>query len=526
MPEMTFPSGIWRRRRARIALVVFLASPAALAGGLDSMLDGMFTQVTNPGVYKSQSRLGVVGGDVSIRMPVRNIEIASFDPVRLSAGCSGLDLHGGSFGFINAQELIAVMRNIVQGAVAALFKIAISAISPQLSSAMSEFSDALRQLNSMFKNSCRIGEAFVNAQKSDNPGAAFEQATEIERKFEAFKAKTASAVDILWRGKTDPKYNQIDRDVDNTVTGNLVWRAMVQTGSPSAVGNLAGTDASLVGALVMSITGTQVIPTSDQWEVGTGSGCATGAATTATTFAGTSMQVCSPNGRTVAAIDANSLLRILRKPQAGDKVIACNADNSDASVSDQFACQKPIETELSADRWMGTDAWVRKMLWGDAQYQPGADSIPPGGIVGNILSGRSLSEDAALASQLAGFRTPALRYLLTVQRSPDGLRKVAEELEPILSAELSVAVARALLTAARRTYSGPPAPNVNKPADFDANVVRFAQAIAREEGTVAEQVKAKAEVFNLIKIYAQNLPGGALPAPVGLGVRYGLSAPK
>lgn len=488
------------------------------------MLDGMFVQVTNPGVYKSQSRLGVVGGDVSIRMPVRNIEIASFDPVRLSAGCSGLDMHGGSFGFINAQELIAVMRNIVQGAVAALFKIAINAISQHLGSAMSEFSDALRQLNSMFKNSCRIGEAFVNAQDSKDPEASFEKATELDKKFKAFKSKAASAWDILWKGKTDADYNRVDADVDNTFVGNLVWRAMVQTGAPGVVGNLAGADPSLVAAFVMSMTGTQVVPSSDKWEVATGGGCASGVATVATTLGGSSMQVCSPNGRTLPAIDPNSLLRVLRNPQAGDKIIGCNSDNSDSNVSDPFACQKPVETELSADRWMGTDAWVRKMLWGDPHYQPGADTSPPGGIVGNIIAGRSLSDDATLVSQLSGFRTPALRYLLTVQRSPEGLRKVAEELEPILSAELAVVLGRSLLAAARRTYSGPPAPGVNKPADFDANVVRFAQAIAREEGTVGEQVKAKSEIFNLIKIYAANLPGGAMPAPVGVGAKYGLGS--
>jgi len=57
---------------------------------LQSSLDSMFSSnATPPQAYNSQSRGGFVGGGLSVRAPISNINAVAFDPPRLAAGCGG-----------------------------------------------------------------------------------------------------------------------------------------------------------------------------------------------------------------------------------------------------------------------------------------------------------------------------------------------------------------------------------------------------------------------------------------------------
>ena len=118
--------------RANVPLAVALAlalgcGPAR--AGLRDALDSMFVaNATRPGAFESQTRGGFVGGSLVARAPIRSINIVTFDAPRLNAGCGGLDLFGGSFSFIDASQLVALLRSIATNAVGALFFIASTAI--------------------------------------------------------------------------------------------------------------------------------------------------------------------------------------------------------------------------------------------------------------------------------------------------------------------------------------------------------------------------------------------------------------
>src|SRR5690606_37988731 len=86
-----------------LALTPLFIAPAHAS--LADELDDMFSNVTAPGSFSTTLRQGWAGGGVGIRAPIRNISVISFDPPRLSAGCGGIDLFGGSFSFINSEQL-------------------------------------------------------------------------------------------------------------------------------------------------------------------------------------------------------------------------------------------------------------------------------------------------------------------------------------------------------------------------------------------------------------------------------------
>src|SRR5665811_1402327 len=101
----------------KITAVIFAASfvisfPAQ--ANMQNALNSMFAaNVTIPGAYQSATRSGFVGGGITLRTPIKPINLFAFDPPRISAGCGGLDMYGGSFSFINSAQFTALLRNIM-----------------------------------------------------------------------------------------------------------------------------------------------------------------------------------------------------------------------------------------------------------------------------------------------------------------------------------------------------------------------------------------------------------------------------
>lgn len=140
-----------------------VTSPFAVsASQLDTALSGMFSNLTGPGPARTPDRTAFVGGGLEMRTPIANINLVTFDPPRISAGCGGLDMFGGSFSFINAAQLVALFRKVAANAIGLAFKAAIDAINPQLGKLMTEFQNLIKDANNVAKNSCALAQIAVN----------------------------------------------------------------------------------------------------------------------------------------------------------------------------------------------------------------------------------------------------------------------------------------------------------------------------------------------------------------------------
>lgn len=228
-----------------IAASALLASVApAHAGGIMADLNRMFMSNSSQATTLStRDRVGVFGGSVTMRTPIKPINLVAFDPPRLNAGCGGVDLYGGSFSFINGQELIAVFRSVASNAAGLAFKAAIKVISPSLDSLITEFQSLLQNINNLAKNSCSLAHLIVDpneraiADAVDGDGSVgsslksmFSDATS------ALKAYNANATDYLTKqGEVNPK------------AGNQTAKAVLASGSSAILGmaGLPNTDGSL-----------------------------------------------------------------------------------------------------------------------------------------------------------------------------------------------------------------------------------------------------------------------------------------
>ena len=128
---------------ALTAAMLMTSSPTLQASSLRGVLDGMFANVTAPDMVSSQFGGAIAAGGAYVRSPITSLQLLYFDPPRIDMGCGGIDLFAGSFSFINADEIVAMLKATANNALGFAFQLAIKSISPQIASTIDLLSDNL-----------------------------------------------------------------------------------------------------------------------------------------------------------------------------------------------------------------------------------------------------------------------------------------------------------------------------------------------------------------------------------------------
>lgn len=435
------------RLRKLCAIVLIAAYSSTALAGLQDALEGMFmATATTPAAYSSQTRGGFVGGGVGVRMPVRNINLVTFDPPRFSAGCGGIDLYGGSFSFINADQLAALFRQIAANAAGALFKLAIDSINPQLGKIMEDFQNKIQQLNSLFKNTCQIANQVV--QTFASPDARSTQANNSATLVESAKGAVTDIFDSIGKIFSSPNSQARASAADNPSGGNLVWKALAQTNAGQWLGNPAAVEGNLVRAneIIMSLTGTVVMPggQADITDAGTGK--------------------VKPETGTVFA-STLTLADLREGSTAGTRVLQILSCGGDAD------CMAPSSATIAFD---GTVGHVNRVLFGDPTgANAGAQSDS---LISNLKSCTTATcFTAAQRSFINAVSVPTLKLLRDVQHSPGAVEAVAIQLVPVIADELAIRLGEAAITATKQTFSG--VKNVTRPPEMDKAIASLEQEV-------------------------------------------------
>lgn len=148
------------------SIATMLSAPVttAHAGFLDKAMGdklGIMSNSTSPNAFQSASRNVISGGSMYVHNKIFNRSIVSLTAPGFNAGCGGLDLFGGSFSFINADQLVQLFRSIAQNAAGFLFMIAVSTISNAISTHIKWFQDLVQKINNLLSNSCKLAQGLV-----------------------------------------------------------------------------------------------------------------------------------------------------------------------------------------------------------------------------------------------------------------------------------------------------------------------------------------------------------------------------
>ena len=365
-----------------------ISAPCAQAGIMAELNEMFMSNSTASGTMTTRDRTAVFGGSVSMRMPIKNINLVAFDPPRMNAGCGGIDLYGGSFSFINGAELIAVFRNVASNAAGLAFKAAIKAISPSLDSLISEFQATLQMMNNLGKNSCSLAHLIVEQGEKaignvlEKDGAVgsvaagmFTDATAALKKFNenapAFLKKT---------GEVTPE------------AGNQVWKAVLSSGTGATLGmvGIANADGSPDDATDPNSLNNRVLVSVLGFEV-SGVNCSTmnEAGTPDTTMVVSANELGRISCRSAATLTLDDFVKGggpgSSRPDNPLQLYKCMNPNGAALTNGGFDPQKCTDVKTDALNYPGIRGWINTMLFGS----PDDTTVAANSIMGIIGAGNT-----------------------------------------------------------------------------------------------------------------------------------------
>lgn len=149
------------------AALLLVAATASAQAWMEDFYSGATLNVTGAGAYRTQASNIYAGGGAVLRMPNRNYTLFQVTPPTLKAGCGGIDAWLGSFGFINKDQFIQLLRNVGQNALGALFMTAIESLSPELAGVLKYLQDQAAKMNNLTVNSCQLGSQLASSLTTD-----------------------------------------------------------------------------------------------------------------------------------------------------------------------------------------------------------------------------------------------------------------------------------------------------------------------------------------------------------------------
>ncbi len=239
-----------------ITIVIWAFSSTAHAGSselLDEMFD-MYLNVTPGQAFETQRRGGMTFGSVVTRNRIVRPNLIAYTPPSIQGGCGGIDLYGGSFSFINKDQLNQALRSIASNALSYAFTLALEGVCPTCMQKMEKLRDWVNEINKEMKDSCRWGKTLVNATGLDEWHNSRIEAARV-------KEEAAGTVDDAFDFLTDfASEKSSDRKTGNPTPVNAVWEAL-QTGNTATWFGAFGDNE--LREVLMSVTGTLVKSATD-----------------------------------------------------------------------------------------------------------------------------------------------------------------------------------------------------------------------------------------------------------------------
>lgn len=207
------------------------SSNAALNSTLDGVFNGMMSNTTSPSEYQTMRRGVLSGGRISARTNIVRANLVYLDPPSISAGCGGIDIFGGSFSFINKDQLINLARATAQNAIGLLFEVALKQMSPELADSVTKFLSKVQAMNDSMMDSCKMARGIlardVPDEFTDTAKSAADVVTAGAGMFsDIFDSFTSSGGDSSTKDVED---GSAGGEVKQNQLGNPLWNALRST---------------------------------------------------------------------------------------------------------------------------------------------------------------------------------------------------------------------------------------------------------------------------------------------------------
>lgn len=227
---------------------------ASIENELHKIFNGVKTNVSPAGPYKSARRNGVTGGAVEVRIPVVNgANLIDLQSPSFKAGCNGISAHFGGLSFINKAKLIQLLNGVVAGATAYAFQMATEGMCPTCNQIMSKLQSEITKINGLLKNSCQAGQQLASAL-----GAEKLQTLGSKMAIDASVRTAVGSVsgDILESLDDEFPLSKAKKADKDKLTGNVMAKALAVIRDQAI---FAATDVDSYVKVAQSFVGTETI---------------------------------------------------------------------------------------------------------------------------------------------------------------------------------------------------------------------------------------------------------------------------
>lgn len=486
---------------ASIFCALVLSVPTvSQAGALDSIMEGVYTNTTDSGAFKSQKMGHFQGGSYYARFPTKSINVAMFDPPRIQAGCGGIDLFGGSFSFISGDEIVQILRSIGQNALGLLFHMGIQAISQPLSTLLSHWSDKLQQMNQALRNTCAAANKLVSIvtdgpKQQDN--ASRQSMTKtfsgfFKDSYDAFKAGQAQAREnSLWtklsnwgsreeNATANNDKNAEENSIRNDPTaGNMTWKALTNTKSYERVSDVINSKEQKreIKELIINIGGTEI---NNQFKKENDSSAKENCVNSSENAA--QCDANPINDATTRGLTAKDLMEV--SDENPKMILRCkdsdSIKHSSTHIDTDMACVEMEHVKLS-EVFKGAAYYINKALFGsNATHRLTNSEIEnqianERGLIGKGLGNNNSVPTGDELFALENTSIPFLAHLFYLQVEPQEQKNAMFLVYEALVQKYAHMIGQNLLYAARGAYIGGQSKvHANKPHNYDANLEAFA----------------------------------------------------
>ncbi|MBK1718618.1 conjugal transfer protein TraH [Thiocystis violacea] len=238
-----------------VPLVAMSPARANLNAELDSLF-GTLVNVTEPSAHLGPRRGVLSGGSIVSRNRLVNVNPISIVPPSFEAGCGGINLFGGSFSFINAEQFTNLLRGIASNAAGYAFNLALTTMFPSGAEIIEQLQKKIAQLNALSANSCQLAQGLVNDTASALTGKQIAGASlmaDLHDFGDVFENRTTA--NAAGQGPLETVYANAPAEAARQFEGNLVWKALTDQ---SAHHWYAHGDQDLL-EMLMSLTGSLIV---------------------------------------------------------------------------------------------------------------------------------------------------------------------------------------------------------------------------------------------------------------------------
>lgn len=235
-----------------------------------------------PGAFETSMGRGYFGGRFTVKYPTNGVQVMQLSPPSITAGCSGIDMFGGSFGFIDAAQFEALLRRVAQNAKGYFFHLLLDNVFPEGAKIVENMQEKINALNQSLSNSCQLAQGIVTGGidklggdklfgpsiAAANNNSISDVSTAIGGMLNVKKAGEAvvDAIDTVstriqnrWNGTSNEQTEgELATAFKNAKRKNLLWYALKSTKSADMVMANGKEDNDFLET-VMSMFGTSIV---------------------------------------------------------------------------------------------------------------------------------------------------------------------------------------------------------------------------------------------------------------------------